>query len=55
MSDFVSGNSFNHVLLEVKLYETKRENNWSSILEKVKCESKKIHLFCHKIGVIPKD
>ena len=31
MSDFDSGNSVNCVLLDVNLYETKRENNWSPI------------------------
>ena len=33
MSDFYSGNSVNCVLLDVNLYETKRENNWSPIPE----------------------
>ena len=33
MSDFDSGNSVNCVLLDINLYETKRENNWSPIPE----------------------
>ena len=33
MSDFDSGNSVNCVLLDVDLYETKRENNWSPVPE----------------------
>ena len=33
MSDFYSGNSVNCVLLDVNLYETKRENNWYPIPE----------------------
>ena len=31
MSNFVSANSFNHGLLEVKLYEQRGTNNWSPI------------------------
>ena len=31
MSDLDSGNSVNGVLLDINLYETKRENNWSPI------------------------
>ena len=33
MSDFDSGNTVNCVLLDVNLYETKRENNWYPIPE----------------------
>ena len=41
MFDFVSGNSLNIVLLEVKLYETKRENIWSPISEGSRKQLKK--------------
>ena len=42
MSDFDSGNSVNYVLLDINLYETKRENNWSPIPLSI----------CHTMSVI---